>query len=75
MSNTSLESLDCQLYAPKILSPPKLLLHANIDSWVPCGNCVQKWNFLCAKAIFHMMGYHDGTQNFMIEKYGILAFK
>ena len=22
-----------------------------------------------------MMGYHDGTQNFMIEKYGILAFK
>ena len=22
-----------------------------------------------------MMGYHDGTQNCMIEKYGILAFK
>ena len=22
-----------------------------------------------------MMGYHDGTQNFMIEKYGVLAFK
>ena len=21
------------------------------------------------------MGYHDGTQNFIIEKYGILAFK
>ena len=34
-----------------------------------------KMEFLYAKAIFHMMGYHDGTQNFMIEKYGVLAFK
>ena len=27
------------------------------------------------KTISHMMGYHDGTQNFIIDKYGILAFK
>ena len=36
--------------------------------------CV-KMEFFVFKAIFHVMGYHDGTQNFMIEKYGILAFK
>ena len=36
--------------------------------------CV-KMEFVVFKAIFHVMGYHDGTQNFMIEKYGILAFK
>ena len=36
--------------------------------------CV-KMEFFVFKAIFHVMGYHDGTQNFTIEKYGILAFK
>ena len=27
------------------------------------------------KAFSHVMGYHDGTQNFTIRKYDILAFK
>ena len=36
--------------------------------------CVKMESFVF-EAIFHGMGYRDGTQNFMIEKYGILAFK
>ena len=31
--------------------------------------------FFYFKAICHVMGYHDGTQNFTIKKYDILAFK
>ena len=27
------------------------------------------------KAFSHVMGYHDGTQNFTIRKYDMLAFK
>ena len=32
-------------------------------------------HFFYFRAISYVMGYHDGTQNFIIEKYGILAFK
>ena len=31
--------------------------------------------FFYFKAFSHVMGYHDGTQNFTIRKYDILAFK
>ena len=34
-----------------------------------------KMYFFYFKAISHVMGYHDGTQNFTIKKYDILAFK
>ena len=34
-----------------------------------------KMYFFYFKAISHVMGYHDGTQNFTIRKYDILAFK
>ena len=34
-----------------------------------------KMHFFYFRAISYVMGYHDGTQNFIIEKYGILAFK
>ena len=36
--------------------------------------CVKIESFVF-KAVFHVIWYHDGTQNFIIEKYGILAFK
>ena len=31
--------------------------------------------FFVYQSYFSCDGYHDGTQNFMIEKYGVLAFK
>ena len=34
-----------------------------------------KMYFFYFKAFSHVMGYHDGTQNFTIRKYDILAFK
>ena len=36
--------------------------------------CIKMELFVC-RSNFAYDGYHDGTQNFMIEKYGILAFK